>query len=153
MALAPESVLEAWVLEQRQKTNRTRDFDAFDETEPAFSPASDGRLLDWLLGVWRERERLGSVALADEPHERTLWRECLRATEASLRCLWVARLGWLDESRATSDARAEDGMAAAARALAAGLRAQARWQAQQALYLLNDYRQHAGAAGLRDAAK
>jgi hypothetical protein len=147
IALAPESVLEAWVREERQrKKNRTRDLDA---TEPAFSPESDGRLLDWLLCVWRERERLGPVALADEPHERTLWRECLRATEASLRCLWVVRLGWLldeNESHDTGDASAEDGMAAAG-ALAAGLRGQARWQAQQALYLLNEYRRHAGAAG------
>jgi len=116
-------------------------------TKPSIhSPESDRRILDWLFRIRQARLRLGPVARPDEPHTRTLWRECLRAAEASLRCLWVVRLGLPEESDGQdADGMGDDAdMITATREMASVLRDQARWQARQAFYLLNEYRRHGG---------
>jgi hypothetical protein len=100
---------------------------------------SDRRILSCLFLIRDERSRLGPVALLDEPNERTLRREFLRAVESSLRALWSARLLALDRTDGDVQDNAETD------AMAAVMVLQARWQARHGLYLLNEIRrQHGG---------
>jgi hypothetical protein len=99
---------------------------------------SDRRILSCLFVIRAERSRLGPVALLDEPHDRTLRREFLRAVESSLPALWSARLLTLDRGAGAAHGAAE------ADAMAAVMPLQARWQARHALYLLNELRRLRG---------